>query len=245
MRPPRTDWATPKVFALWWKELERWSLEFNRLALNSPDPKKGRFSTAELGLLIADLENGWSPKCQERPAYQEEWGVLKLGAVSFGIFNPSENKALPSRLKPDPRLEIHSGDVLISRANITRLVGACALVSHTRPKLMLCDKIFRVVFKAKSPILPDYLVEIMKTAHLRHQIENAVTGTSPTMKNITKTSLLGLVLPVPPLKVQQEIVDMVNHLRQRIAQERKIAEERQFQVTREVKEMILGIRPVK
>lgn len=245
MKPPRTDWAAPKVFALRWKELGRWSLKFNQLTLNSPDPKKGRFSATELGTVIADLENGWSPKCQDRPANQEEWGILKLGSVSFGVFNPSENKALPGRLKPDPKLEIHSGDVLISRANITRLVGACTLVSQTRPKLMLCDKIFRVVFKSKSPILPDYLVEIMKTAHLRHQIENAVTGTSPTMKNITKTSLLGLVLPVPPLEVQQEIVEMVNRLRQRIADERRTAEERQLQVVPEVEEMILGFRPVK
>jgi type I restriction enzyme S subunit len=110
---------------------------------------------------------------------------------------------------------------------------------------MLCDKIFRVVFKSNTPILPGYLAEIMKTAHLRHQIENAVTGTSPTMKNITKTSLLGLVLPVPPLEMQQEIVDMVNQLRLRILEERKTAEEREAQAAREVEEMILGISPVK
>jgi len=52
-------------------------------------------------------------------------------------------------------------------------------------------------------------------------------------------------IPVPPINVQREIVDMVNRLRQRIAEERKTAEERQVQVAREVEEMIVGIRPVK
>jgi type I restriction enzyme S subunit len=44
---------------------------------------------------IKEIENGWSPACESRPATGEEWGVLKLGAVSFGTFNENENKALP------------------------------------------------------------------------------------------------------------------------------------------------------
>ena len=41
-------------------------------------------------------------------------------------------------------------------------------------------------------------------------------------------------IPVPPLEVQREIVDMVNRQRARIAEERKAAEERQAQAAREV-----------
>ena len=41
-----------------------------------------------------------------------------------------------------------------------------------------------------------------------------------------------------------EIVDTVSDLRARIAEERRAAEQWQAQATREVEEMILGIRPV-
>jgi type I restriction enzyme S subunit len=82
-----------------------------------------------------------------RPAKKDEWGVLKVGAVSFGWFDESQNKALPPELKPRELYEVKSGDLIISRANIARYVGACALVSDVRPNLMLCDKLFRVIWK--------------------------------------------------------------------------------------------------
>jgi len=79
--------------------------------------------------------------------WAEEWGVLKVGTVSFGVYQQFENKALPAALEPRPEYEVHSGDFLMSRANTTNLVGVCALVKQTRPKLMLSDKIFRFVFR--------------------------------------------------------------------------------------------------
>lgn len=183
------------------KDLERWSHEG---ILARSVGLVAEANMVPLGELVADLENGWSPQCEERPALAEEWGVLKLGAVSFGVFDEGENKALPRKLKPRRELEVRAGDVLISRANVTRLVGACAWVESTRPQLMLCDKIFRVRFGKKPRITPRYLSEIMKSPVVRQQIESAVTGTSPTMKNIAKPALLDLLLPLPASLDDQE-----------------------------------------
>ncbi|MBK5967179.1 hypothetical protein CCR95_24685 [Thiocystis minor] len=159
-----------------------------------------------LGNVIADLENGWSPKCHDHQAREGQWGVLKLGAVSFGIFNESQNKELPERLKPRPAYEVRNGDVLISRANVVRYVGACAYVEETRPKLMLCDKIFRVRFLKSSKLLPQFLTEIMRLPSVREQIETRLTGTSPTMKNISKPALLDLRFPLPELNDQRSLI---------------------------------------
>ncbi len=155
--------------------------------------------------MIADLENGWSPKCLDRPAEPGEWGVLKLGAVSFGTFNELENKALPSQLRPRPALEVKPSEVLVSRANISRLVGATALIRETRPQLLLCDKIFRMVWRKRSPITPEFVTEVLRIGYVRRQIETKLTGTSPTMKNISKPSLLSLTFPLPPLDVQRDL----------------------------------------
>ncbi len=62
--------------------------------------------------------------------------------------------------------------------------------------------------------------------------------------NVNSEELRSLLIPVPLLDDQREIVDMVNRQRARIAEERKAAEARQTQAAREVEEMILGIRPV-
>jgi hypothetical protein len=129
-----------------YSDIDRWShegiLDRRLMSLNG---KSEHYPAVSLGDVVADLENGWSPQCLNRQARVDEWGVLKLGAVSFGEFKQEQNKALPARLKARVELEVRQGDLLISRANILRLVGACALVRSTRANLMLCDKIFRDV----------------------------------------------------------------------------------------------------
>ena len=194
-----------------------------------------------MGEIVADLENGWSPQCLNHPVLDDEdWGVLKLGAVSFGNYDDTENKALPPGLKPVPDLEIRPGQVLISRANIPRLVGACALVERTRPRLLLCDKIFRVIFKPNSTIEPAYLAEVLKSAPLRSQIEAAATGTSPTMQNITKPALLALRLPLPPLESQRVIVARIAEARVAIARERETARRLAEAAKLEIETRLLG-----
>jgi type I restriction enzyme S subunit len=233
-----------KCFVLTWKQFDRWGVAFNQRVFAGVTPESGKYPTVRLGEAVADLENGWSPKCLTRPVEGEEWGVLKLGAVSFGAFNDKENKALPSQLKPIPALEVKPGQVLISRANIPRLVGACALIKETRPHLMLCDKIFRVVFRDNTNIDPAYLAEVMKIPHLREQIESACTGTSPTMQNITKPSLLALRLPLPPLTVQKQIMERVAAGRAEIARKRDAANTLAKDIHADIEALILGTRTV-
>jgi len=233
-----------KGFAMFWKDFERWGVRYNQQALAGLNLAMGKYPTVFLRDAIADLENGWSPQCLNRPAEDEEWGVLKLGAVSFGLFNDRENKALPKHLKPHPMLEVKKGQVLISRANIPRLVGACAIVSETRPRLMLCDKIFRVVFCADSAIEAEYLDEVMKLPQVRHQIEAAATGTSATMQNITKPSLLALNLPLPPLLVQRQILQDIVASRAEIARERVAVNRIAREINAEIEALILGTKKV-
>lgn len=210
----------------WFSQIDRWShegiLDRNLLALSGKPTE--RYPIVALGDVIADLENGWSPQCLNRPARPDEWGVLKLGAVRFGTYNETENKALPSRLKPDPAIEVKQGDVIISRANILRLVGACAIVPATRPRLMLCDKIFRVVLFRRSTVLPEFLAEVLKTPSVRQQIEAAATGTSPTMKNISKPALLDLMFPLPGgekgLKIQAQLIRNLEKYRRQASDKR-------------------------
>jgi type I restriction enzyme S subunit len=234
------DEAKPrKAFALRWNEMNRWGVAVNQPSAGL-DVTDSRYPVRALKDLIADLENGWSPKCLDRPAGADEWGVLKVGAVSFGVFDENQNKALPPSLKPMPRHEVKPGDLLISRANIARLVGACGLVKKTRPKLMLCDKIFRVVWKQESELLPEYLDEILKVPHLRNQIENALTGTSPTMKNISKPSLLALRVPTPQPEIQKTLIDAIGEARQQAADARQKAEDLRIRAAAEIEAAILG-----
>ncbi len=85
--------------------------------------------------------------------------------------------------------------------------------------------------------------EVIQTSLGRsHFQSNARTAVG--MWKIGAEDIRNFPIPVPPMQVQREVVDTVNHERARIAEVRKAAEARQAQSTREVEEMILGIRPV-
>ena len=107
---------------------------------------------------------------------------------------------------------------------------------------MLCDKIFRVVPAADARIEPSYLTEVMKTPHLRHQIENSTTGASPTMQNISKPSLLALRLPLPPLPVQRELVEAMGVARAEAARESAAADTLSARAAAHLEARLLGER---
>jgi type I restriction enzyme S subunit len=165
-----------------------------------------------LGRIVSEIENGKSPQCESRPALDDEWGVLKVGAVSFGYFNPRENKALPPAQSYNPHFEVHPGDFLMSRANTTELVGACAIIDQTRPRLLLSDKIFRFCFHDQSAVILQWLDHVMKSPALRDQIERAASGTSPTMKNISKEKTLNLLIPPHSISKQRQIIEELNSI---------------------------------
>jgi type I restriction enzyme S subunit len=107
---------------------------------------------------------------------------------------------------------------------------------------MLCDKLFRVVWKKQSEIMPEYLDEVMKTPHLRFQIENSLTGSSPTMKNISKPSLLALKLPLPSLEEQKFLVETITAIRLQAAQARENAVHISDRIKADIEAMILGTK---
>jgi type I restriction enzyme S subunit len=169
-----------------------------------------------LSKYVKEIKNGKSPSCESRPATDNEWGVVKVGCVSFGTFDPLENKALPPTINPDPVCEIQRGDFLMSRANTTQLVGACTIVKKTRSKLLLSDKIFRFIFNQNEPIDINYLDHVLKSPALRLQIEHQATGTSLTMKNISKEKVLRLMIPLHSLPEQRRIVAYLDNLQAKV-----------------------------
>ena len=98
-----------------------------------------------LGDLLNGIEAGKSFKCHSRAADPDEWGVVKVSAMTWGAFNERENKAVISEERVDARWEINPGDLLLSRANTTDYVGATVLVGECRRRLLLSDKSMRLL----------------------------------------------------------------------------------------------------
>ncbi len=158
---------------------------------------------------VKSIEQGWSPQCENFPIETtDEWGVLKVGCVNGGFFRPSENKKLPPELAPVPAYGIKRGDLLVSRANTRELVGSAAAATEDFDNLMLCDKLYRL--RAIESLCSAFFVAAYLGAPVaRSQIELAASGASSSMLNIGQAVILELLIPLPDIREQEEILAFI------------------------------------
>lgn len=165
----------------------------------------------ELGELLDDIEAGKSMKTPGRPAERNEWGVIKVSAMTWGTFDQRENKVVLDQSTVQPRYEINEGDLLFSRANTSELVGASVLVEHTRDKLLLSDKSMRLL--PKHGVDRRWLRYCLGAPSVRDQISAVATGTSDSMRNISQAKVRKLKLRVPPADVQERLAAEIREQR--------------------------------
>ena len=161
---------------------------------------------------LDNIESGWSPKCLNRKALTHEWGVLKLGAVTWCEFDDSNQKSLPPSLSPRPELEIAPGDLLFARKNTRDLVAAVAYVHKVRPRLMLSDLIFRL--RLNSGIEPTFLWQLLIQPKQRQVIQKLAGGSAGSMPNISKAKLKTVELIKPRLDLQRRFAAAVETVEQ-------------------------------
>lgn len=161
--------------------------------------------------LYNSIEAGKSPKCLPYPANDDQWGVIKMSAISWGKFQENENKMLPLNLIPFVDKEIKAGDFILTRANTRELIARSVIVGeNVRNKLLLNDKTLRI--NVSKFVNKEFLNISNTSPYARNYYWNAASGTSDSMKNISRLKISFLVVPLPPISEQIEIVKKVNQL---------------------------------
>lgn len=146
-----------------------------------------------LGELVSDIAAGKSYGASSVPAGENDWGIIKVSAMTWGEFRSEENKKVPDE-RVDRRFEIKPGDLLVSRANTADYVGASVLVGQVRPKLLLSDKSLRITTKAG--VSKEWLWRALQAPSARTQIRNLATGTKDSMRNISQAALRQIQVPL-------------------------------------------------
>jgi type I restriction enzyme S subunit len=157
--------------------------------------------------IVTKVEAGKSLKCIETPPQNDEYGIIKISAVTWGIFDENESKTLPNRNLFIEDRRVNEGDFLISRANTIELLGNPVIVEKVTKNLMLSDKVLRLVMDDKNK---KWLSLFLRSSVGRYEIESRSTGNQLSMRNIGQSSLLDIDLPKPSDKEQEEIVRRVD-----------------------------------
>lgn len=139
--------------------------------------------------VVLKIVGGWSAKGIDRRPQANEMAVLKISAVTYGVFRPDECKTV-EYIPENKKIVIpETGDLLFSRANTRELVGATCVVTKGQENVFLPDKLWRIDCD-KDLILPEYVKFLFSHPRFREQMSLHATGTSGSMLNISKKSYL-------------------------------------------------------
>ena len=132
--------------------------------------------------LVAGKSLAGEVECQNK--------VLKTGAATYDYFDPTQVKNLPLDYEPQEEHLLKTGDVIISRMNTSELVGATAYVWNAPEHTYLPDRLWRA--ELKSTASPIFVWQILIQSMTKESIRRIASGTSGSMKNISKVGLLGI-----------------------------------------------------
>lgn len=150
--------------------------------------------------------------------------VLKTGAVTYDYFREWDVKNLPIDYAPRVEDKVSVGDLLISRMNTQELVGACAYVWRTLPKTYLPDRLWRATLSDNAN--PVFVWQALIQEDAKIQIRSLSSGTSGTMKNISKPRLLSVKVPLVAKNKQDSFAVVIHSI-----------EEKRYEIAISIKEI--------
>lgn len=184
--------------------------------------------------IVASIDSGKNLKCIERPPMNDEYGIIKISAVTWGVYNEEESKTLPNARDFIKSKRVIEGDFLISRANTIDLLGSPVIVQCTTKNLMLSDKVWRLDISNDHK---KWLWLYLKSIVGRKKIEERSTGNQMSMRNIGQSAFLSIEMLLPSLEEQTEIVRRVEELfafADQVEQQVKAAQQRVNHLTQAI-----------
>jgi type I restriction enzyme S subunit len=168
------------------------------------DPVKNEkgWEKVKLSYFIDKLETGVSVNSTDEDFSVDKKCVLKTSCVYTGYFNPNEAKVIVleeiNRAKLNPQKE----SILISRMNTRELVGMSAYVDSDYSNLYLPDRLW-MTLKSENKHSVLWLSYALKSNAIRDQLLKIASGTSGSMKNISKKDFLDLEIFNPSFEFQE------------------------------------------
>ena len=193
--------------------------------------------------LIERKFTGPSPTCEERQiANGEEWGLLKTTAVTWDGWNESAHKVPPSTYWANQSIEVHTGDVLITKAGPRNRVGVVVHVDSTQPRLMVSGKMVGLRPK-RSVILPQVLAGLLSTSIIQEHLNTRTTGMAESQTNFSDEALLTTVLDVPSMPEQRRIAALLVLMDVQIRSRKRLIEKLELEVRGVLDELVSTLLP--
>lgn len=141
-----------------------------------------------------------------------EYHVLKTSAVHDGVVDVAETKPIVPQDYHRVKCPLVKGSMVISRMNTPTLVGECGFVKNAKDGIYLPDRLWQVKNPPGSSFDFEWLNYLLNTEQYRDAVRATATGTSNSMKNISKERLLEIKIPHPPLYEERQIASVLSEM---------------------------------
>ena len=202
-------WAMDEVIESYLAVLEKVTSCYNSAVKAKCIEAEGEVQA--LSKVIDKLVAGVSVNSEEGEIQDSDTGILKTSSVSEWYFIPTEAKRVLKSELHRVKTPVTRNTIIISRMNTVELVGANGFVHNDHPNLFLPDRLWQTRI-SRNDVNVKYLWYLLSSSHYRHRISSLCTGTSNSMKNISKESLLSIRIALPNKSYQDKIVHKIEHI---------------------------------
>ncbi|KAA8378264.1 restriction endonuclease subunit S [Leuconostoc mesenteroides] len=154
----------------------------------------------KLGEMLINLEAGVSVNSSD---YETGYFILKTSAIKQGNVDSLEVKSVVQEEVSKVKTPLIKNSIIISRMNTPELVGASGIVRESIDNIFLPDRLWQG--QVAENFSSEWLIQSINITSNIQKIRDLATGTSGSMKNISKRSILDLIINVPKLKEQKQI----------------------------------------
>lgn len=160
-----------------------------------------------LGSLVGTLEAGVSVRSvpDDGSWLGHDDYVLKTSCISGGSFFPDEAKPILPEDRARARTPVRGDTIIISRMNTPDLVGEVGYVPVDFNNLFLPDRLWMAKRVSGRDVNMMWLAAMLAHSAAGRALKDTATGTSGSMKNISKTALLGLIVRRPEPEEQYAV----------------------------------------
>jgi type I restriction enzyme S subunit len=175
------------------------------------------WSKVKLKELVISLDAGVSVNGEDVDVTEDDFSVLKTSCVSLGVFNANERKLVNleneiQRLK-EPLLD---NSLVMNRSNTPLLVGSSAFIKKAPKNTYLSDRLWQIKVNDKADIR--WLSFHLSSETTLIKLRDMATGTSNSMKNITKSDVLNFELSAPSKQEQTKIASFLSAVDEKVSQ---------------------------
>lgn len=205
------------------KNLNRWDTDF---LLDKKQEICSKYELTTYGNIFRSLKNGIAARNYSNTGTR----YLKVSDIKNNTISDKGVKYV-NKIKESDILDNQT--LLITRKGT---VGQSYFIKSAKGQIVASSEIF--IIRLVNNVLGDYVSEINLTSFVQDQYREKYTGTI--MPSLSQTMLKSIIIPLPPLSKQNEIVEHITALKEQIKDLRYHAEQNRQQAIKDFENTIFS-----